>query len=130
MVRVLVISTRGLFGQGIVALLGRESGLELVGHVDNAERAILEIERLRPEAVVIVQEGCDERSAAGLAACALGAGAKRVIGLSLADDILYLFPGGACVAGGPEDLFRAIRGDPGLDARIDGKPTDLSLPGT
>ncbi len=90
-------------------MLHSEAGLSIVGQELDADRAVEGVKRLQPEAVVIVEGSQTPQDAAALATRLLAAGAKRVISLSLRDNILQLYPGGQCIVKRVEDLVMAIK---------------------
>jgi len=62
--RVLVVSERSLFGEGMEELLGQEPGLEILGREEDLKEAIRRIKEAHPDVIILT----DGEAATGLVA--------------------------------------------------------------
>jgi chemotaxis response regulator CheB len=107
--RIFIFSQHPLFSRGVETLLGKESGLELVGRETDVEQAIESIRRLEPDIVILDSD---------YAACNLDpflirvlqehAGIK-VVGLNLQNNQLCIFQEEHKMVQCVDDLLSAIR---------------------
>jgi len=86
MVRVLVVSTLPLLGQGLEAWLRRQRGLNVVGYEPDAGKLGERIERLQPDVVIIDESACLGDSASALMRFLAGRPGSKIIGVDLRDN--------------------------------------------
>jgi AmiR/NasT family two-component response regulator len=112
MIRVLILSSHPLFGQGVESLLRHEPGLEIVGWQADVDDAIERIKELQPD-VVIMDSGdpvCSPTPAV-MRILREGVGTK-VIGLNLQDNTVCIYRGEQRVVREVKDLVEAIEPSP------------------
>jgi DNA-binding NarL/FixJ family response regulator len=108
MIRVFMLSRLGLFGQGIETLLCREEGVEIVGRETEIEVALAQINRLRPD-VVLLDTTLQAGDLASIAARILTAQTStRVIAMSLEGNTVSVFRGEQRTVHEVQDLMHAI----------------------
>ncbi len=108
MVRVFMLSRLALFGQGVEALLSREKGVEIVGRETDVETALLQIQRLCPD-VVILDAALQAGDLASTAARVLAAQPNtKVVAMSLEGNTVTVFRKEQRTVHEIEDLLRAI----------------------
>jgi DNA-binding NarL/FixJ family response regulator len=110
--RVLILSSHPLFGQGVESLLRREVRLDIVGRETDIDRAVECIKELRPD-VVIVDSGdpAGDPTPAVMRILREGVGVK-VIGLNLQDNTMCIYRGELRVVKEVKDLVEAIEHSP------------------
>jgi chemotaxis response regulator CheB len=118
MMRVLILSSHPLFGQGVESLLRQQAGMEIVGREADVDSAIERIKELQPE-VVILDSGapaCDPTPAV-MRILREGVGTK-VIGLNLQDNTMCIYRGEQRVVKEVADLMEAIESSPLLSGPV------------
>jgi two-component system NarL family response regulator len=112
MIHILMISSFPIFSQGIEALLGAETGLEIVGRETDLERAMERINELAPD-VVILDSAVPEWNDMAVVLRILNARwGTRVIALNLQDNSINVYREERRVAKGITDLVEAIKASP------------------
>jgi len=111
MKRFFMVSGFPLFCEGVIALLREKNGLEFVGREAHPDRAIAQIEGVRPD-VVIVDTGDVTCDASALVMRILREHCEiKIIGLNLHDNTICLFHEERHSIRGVEDLMNAIQAD-------------------
>lgn len=108
MVRVYILSDKDLFGQGVMRLLKSESEIEIVGKGAEADEAIEDIERLKPDAVIVESNNLVQDSVSTVTRILRTNTTMKVVCLNLKDNKLHVFLGEQREARGVEDLVAAI----------------------
>jgi DNA-binding NarL/FixJ family response regulator len=112
MMRVLILSSHPLFGQGVESLLRQQPGMDIIGREMDLDSAIRRIKELQPD-VVILDSGapaCDPTPAV-IHILREGVGAK-VIGLNLQNNTMCIYRGEQRVVREVKDLVEAIEPSP------------------
>ena len=110
MLRVFILSRHPLFGRGVELLVGRESGLSIVGKETDVERGIDCVRSLAPD-VVILDTGDPGFDPSPVIARVLGAGTKaRILGINLEENLVCLYHEETRPIRAVSDLIAAIRG--------------------
>jgi chemotaxis response regulator CheB len=109
MARVYLLSNNDLFGQGVMSLLRLEPELEIVGQGAEVDRAIEEIKRLTPDAVIVESDDLIQDSLPIVARILKTETPVRVIGLDLKQNKFHFYTGEQREARGVEDLVEAIQ---------------------
>lgn len=104
-IRVFLLGSQSIFGNGIKNLLSREPYLEIVGYEDASEKAIEHIKELVPDAVIIVGNGSPEIVLNILH----GSVDVKVIHLNLENNTICIYHGEQRKVKGIQDLLLAIR---------------------
>ncbi len=112
MVRVFLLSSRGIFGQGLECLLRRQAEFEVVGHVADVDAAVEQICELKPAAVVVVDGDAEHDPAIIMARIAFSGFKVKVIGLDLNTNTLTLYRPEHHHVRRVEDLVTVITADP------------------
>ncbi len=112
MVRVFLLSSKGVFGQGVECLLRRQAEVEVVGHATDMDAAVDQICELKPAAVIVVDGDADHDPALIMARIAFSGLKTRVIGLDLSTNTLTLYRPEQVRVRQVEDLVIAIKADP------------------
>jgi two-component system, NarL family, response regulator LiaR len=108
MVRVYILSDKDLFGQGVMRLLKSESAIDIVGKGAETDQAIEDIERLRPDAVIVESNNLVQDTVSTVARILRTSTTMKVVCLNLQDNKLHVFHGEQREARGVEDLVDAI----------------------
>jgi len=92
-IRVLLVDDHSVVRLGLAAVLGAERDIDVVGEASDGAEAVAAVERLRPDVVVmdLSMDGVDGMTATRRIAGA-GAGAPRVLVLTMHDEQEYLVP--------------------------------------
>lgn len=118
MVRVYILSDKDLFGQGVMRLLKGESTIEIVGKGAEPDQAIEDIERLRPDAVIVESSDFVQDSVSTAARILRTSATMKVVCLNLKDNKLHVFHGEQREARGVEDLVDAINHETATSHRL------------
>lgn len=112
MVRVFLLSSKGVFGQGVECLLRRQTEIEILGHATDIDAGIDQICDLKPVAVVVADGDVDHDPAMVMARIAVCGVEAKVIGLDLNSNTLTLYRPERYHISQVEDLVALIRADP------------------
>ncbi len=112
MVRVFLLSTKGVFGQGVECLLRRQAELEIVGHATDIDAAIDQICDMKPAAVIVADGDADHDPALIMARIAFSGLKTKVIGLDLNSNTLTLYRPEQHRVRRVEDLVTVIKAEP------------------
>ena len=125
--RVLILSSHPLFGQGVESLLRQQPGMDIIGRETDSDSAIRRTKELQPDVVILDS---------GDPACTLtpevmrilreGVGTK-VIGLNLQDNTICIYRGEQRVVKEVKDLVKAIEPSPLSSEPLSSE--DLARPG-
>jgi chemotaxis response regulator CheB len=107
--RVFILSTNRLLGQGVVSLLQHESEVEIVGQESDVDLAIERIKHLLPDAVLVASTEFVADSASVITRVLDTAVSTNVIGLNLTENKLHLYYEEQREARGIQDLVDAMR---------------------
>ena len=118
MVRVYILSDNDLFGQGVMRLLKSESEIEIIGKGAETDRAIEDIERLRPDAVIVESNNLVQDSVSTVARILGTSTVMKVVCLNLKDNKLHVFLEEQREARGIEDLVDAINHETATSHRL------------
>ena len=118
MVRVYILSDKDLFGQGVMRLLKSESEIEIVGKGAEADQAIEDIERLRPDTVIVESNNLAQDSISTVARILRTNATLKVVCLNLKDNKLHVFHGEQREARCVEDLVDAINHEAATRRRL------------
>ena len=108
MKRVYIFASRSFFGSGIRCLIGNEETVEIVGHNVDPERALAQIAMLQPDVVLMDREGGDTDFALKALHMLDWEVGRRVIGLDLHENVLWVFRKERRIVHDADDLMRAI----------------------
>jgi len=116
--RVLVVSTLPLLGQGLEAWLRRQQGLHVVGYESDAEQVRARIEQLEPDVVII-----DESTWLGSPATALmrflaSRPGARIIGVDLQDNSIRILNSEERAIDLVRQFLEAIKGQAVAEERV------------
>ncbi|MDR5695160.1 MAG: hypothetical protein QN198_01820 [Armatimonadota bacterium] len=116
---VYIVYQHPLFAKGLESLLRRE-GLRVVGMTRDLERAVGEIQSVRPEVVILERTMGEEmlRSVGRILSSCQGV---TVIALNLAEDWMQMVQSRLVSVRKVEDLVRAIRDPSGIVAGVQGE---------
>ncbi len=109
MFRVYILSNYDLFGQGVMNLLRLEPEIEIVGQGAVFERALEEIKRLLPEAVIVESNDLIQDSLSNITHILETETPVKVICLNLQENKLHLYRGEQREARDVKDLVDAIK---------------------
>jgi AmiR/NasT family two-component response regulator len=127
MMRVFIVSSHPLFGQGVESLLRQEAGVEIVGREADVDEAVERIKELRPDVVILDSADLvSDPTPAVMRILREGVRAK-VIGLNLEDNTMCVYRGEQREVKGVEDLVEAI--EPSLPLPESLISEDLVRPG-
>lgn len=123
MTTVFIISKYLMFSHGLESLIGQETGLQVIGHEKDLNRAMEAMKELQPD--VVIFDSSDPMDDSGLTVMhILNLNPDiRVISLSLQSNRLYIYQARQSVANSIEDLVQAIENDPTFGTRSEpGRP--------
>jgi chemotaxis response regulator CheB len=108
MMRVLILSSYLLFGQGVESLLRQEPGVDIVGRETDVDHAMERIREVRPDVVILDGSGpAHDPTLAVMRILREGVGIK-VIGLNLQDNTMCIYRGEQRVVKEVRDLVESI----------------------
>jgi TorA maturation chaperone TorD len=111
MKRILMLSSQPLFSRGVEHLLSRQANLEIVGRESNYDRAIEQIRRLKPEAVILDTKDLASTPAGLVALILKEAPDATVISLNLENDRICVYRGEQRSAQCIDDLLEVLDED-------------------
>lgn len=108
--RTYIIYHSGLFAEGMRSMLvGNKRSVQIIGVERDAPRALKAVASLKPD-VIIAEESPENTRAERLESLLRGAGAGRVVRLSLEHAHATVYERHQVPSTGPADLIKAIRG--------------------
>jgi chemotaxis response regulator CheB len=108
MTRVLVVSDRLLFGQGVEEFLRQAAGLDLVGIATSLEEALALIEKLHPDVVVFQCGQGDRDGIPPLMSCLRDKLVDRIVAVDPQENTLCVFSGKRRLVRAASDVLDAI----------------------
>jgi DNA-binding NarL/FixJ family response regulator len=110
--RILVISDKSMFGEGLCALLAQRSDFEVMGQVADVREGEVsaQIELLRPD-ILIVDCPDDEDPAPALVRCLKNGWVQKIITVNRRDNVICVFTSERRVVEDVGNLVEAITGD-------------------
>ncbi len=110
--RVFLFSCHPLFGQGVELLLGQEAGLEIVGRETDVDKAVEDIQKLRPDAVIVASSDPENDFAPVVMRILREEAGTKIVGLDLRDNTICIYRGERRFVKEVEDLVKAIEHNP------------------
>jgi len=104
--RVFVLYSQSLFAEGVIALLGQQEGVKVVGMETNQHLALDSIRRLRPD--VVVFDSTEQDPAYTIGCLLKECPGTRLITLSLKDNKMKIYDNYQVVTPSPTDLIKAV----------------------
>lgn len=104
-IRIFLLGSQSIFGNGIENLLSREQFIEIVGFEETSDQAVDHIRELAPDVVILVGSGSPEIVLRILQG---GVGIK-IIMLNLEKNSICIYQGEQRVVQGIQDLMLAIQ---------------------
>lgn len=114
--KVFIISPHLMFGSGLESLLGQESLVNLVGRAKNVEQAVIPIQALKPDVVILDSDELSRNDLSSVIRILDLHPHGRIIGLSLHHNKAYTYQVNEVAVNGPADLLQIISAAPGLSA--------------
>lgn len=108
MKRVFMLSNQLMFSRGVENLLSGRANVELVGHENDAARAVKRIQELRPDVIILDSKDPASASSRVVASILKEAPGAKVIALNLADDKIRVYHGEQRAANSVDDLLEVI----------------------
>lgn len=105
-----------MFGSGLESLLGQESLVNLVGRAKNVEQAVIPIQALKPDVVILDSDELSRNDLSSVIRILDLHPHGRIIGLSLHHNKAYTYQVNEVAVNGPADLLQIISAAPGLSA--------------
>jgi TorA maturation chaperone TorD len=112
MKRVFLLSCHPLFGQGVELLLGQEAGLDIVGRGTDVDKAVEDIRKLRPDAVIVASSNPEDDLAPMVMRILREGAGTKIVGLDLRDNTICIYRGEQRFVKEVEDLVKAIEHNP------------------
>jgi TorA maturation chaperone TorD len=112
MKRVFLLSCHPLFGQGVELLLCQEAGLDIVGRQTDVDRAVEDIQKLRPDAVIVASSDPENDFAPVVMRILREGAGTKIVGLDLRDNTVCIYRGEQWIIKEVEDLVKAIEHNP------------------
>ncbi|NLE77921.1 MAG: response regulator transcription factor [Chloroflexi bacterium] len=108
MIRIFIVTSHPLFGEGVERLLRQKVEVNIVGRASTVEGALQSLGALRPD-VVIWESECPACRLTPAVSSILQEGAvSRVIALNLQNNTMCIYSGERKEVTGTEDLFEAM----------------------
>ncbi len=126
--RILVISDKSIFGEGLCALLAQSGDLEVIGQVAEAckGRVAARIEQLRPDVLVIDCPDEESDPAPDLMRCLKNGWVRKIVMVNRKNNTMYVFTGERRDA---DDLLMSIAGTASRTPAVAGGGEDAPAPG-
>jgi DNA-binding NarL/FixJ family response regulator len=107
--RIFILSSGSIFGEGVQRLVGRETGLEVVGSETDLSLAVERIRELQPDVVIVDEDRWASELALGLMRLREKGSGIKVIGFSLQTNSLSCYSRESLAVRKVEDLMQALK---------------------
>lgn len=111
-ITVFIISPHLMFGSGLESLLGHEALINLVGRAKNVEQAVVPIQTLKPDVVILDSDELSRNDLSSVIRILDINPHGRVIGLSLHHNKAYTYQVNEVTVNSPADLLQIISAAP------------------
>ena len=100
-----------MFSYGLESLLGHEPGLDIVGQAKDIDQAMVDIEQLQPDVVILDNSNLSGNNSSQALQILKTYPDIKVIDVSLQNNNLYVYRASRRVVESTEDLVAAVKAD-------------------
>ncbi len=106
-----MLSSHPLFSQGVETLLRQREGFQIVGHENDADKAIEVLKQLSPDIVVLDTSAPSPDSCQVILSILNASPEIKIIGMNLENNTISIYSGEQRIVHQVQDLMQAIEND-------------------